>query len=355
MKKIITTITLGLLFSLSSFATVWTVSNDPNRKAQFTNLNDAHTSASSFDTIYVYGSATQYPNASISKRLVIIGPGYNVQASNTNTAYFSDINLNGGSSNTILLGLVVNNIYPNSSSTINNILIRGCHLGVLTGTLLRIGTLTNSHSNWIIENCIIVRTNIEFALGNYNTTIIIRNNIIGSRITTTNPGVVSNNQIVIQNNLFIGANFNFGYIRKAIIKNNIFYDSSPSTSADSCAFINNITWDIPTGNQQNLPYGTNTGTGNLNMTDPLFVNAIDKNGLNFNNNFRLSSLSPAKNAGNDGTDIGPTGGVSPIYPTPTGQLTGMPPIPTITQMNLPVNAAPQGGNIQLFIRGKRNN
>lgn len=333
-------VALTFLLVADAFSTVWTVSNDLNRRAQFTDFTNAHSAASNLDTIYVYGSATYYNGGTLTKRLVIIGPGYNPASSNRNNAYMP-ISFAAGSSNSIVYGLVLS-ASCNASSTSNNILIARCNVPSLT--------LYNSNANWVIENCII--NSLTISQGNTSTLLTIRNNII----TGSFSGNTSNNLITIQNNLFVNTGTTFFFyspIRRATIKNNIFYGTNPG-GADSCFFLNNLTWDIPITSQQTLPYGSNTGTGNINISDPYFVGAVNKSGQDFQNDFRISATSPAKNKGSDGTDIGPTGGASPLY-TSTGQLTGMPPIPSITEMYLPVNAAPQGGSIQLFIRGKRNN
>ncbi|MBC7382535.1 MAG: hypothetical protein H7296_05995 [Bacteroidia bacterium] len=339
MKHILYAAFTFLLIS-NAHSTVWTVSNDLNRRAQFTDFTLAHAAASINDTIYIYGSATTYSGGTLSKRLVIIGPGYNPTSSNRNNAYIS-ISFATGSSNSIIYGLVLS-AYCEAASTANNIRITRCNLPSLT--------LYNSNGNWIIENCII--NSLTISQGYTSTPLSIRNNII----TGSFFGNTSNNLITIQNNLFVNTGTTFFFyspIKRATIKNNIFYGTNPG-GADSCFFLNNLTWDIPITSQQTIPYGSNTGTGNIIISNPLFVNVMNKSGQDFFNDFRLSTTSPAKNKGSDGTDIGPTGGASPLYTT-TGPLTGMPPIPSITEMYLPVNAAPQGGNIQLFIRGKRNN
>ena len=349
MKNICLIILLSFI-SNQSYSIIWTVSNDPNRVAQFSTISNAHSAANTGDTIYVYGSPNNYPLVNLSKRLVIIGPGYNPTSSNTNTAKLLGINLNGGSSGTLLIGLILlNDVVGSNTNSVNDVIIKRCNLPSVY--------IFVTDSNWIIENCLI-NFSVYLSFGYANVKAIIRNNFIQGNINGgfgINLGYTASSNIIIQNNLFVNnyaSNAFFG-IHRIFIKNNIFYGLSPNgTGSDSNVFMNNIIWDINNG-LQTVPYGTNVGFGNL-VVNPLFVNPIDKFMTNFNNNYRLNSTSPAKFAGLDSTDIGPTGGPSPIYPS-TGQLTGMPPIPSITQMSLPISATPQGGNIQLFIRGKKNN
>jgi hypothetical protein len=58
--------------TMNMMATVWTVSNDPNRPAQYSVLQAAVDAAAPNDTLLVTGSTTQYyPGATIVKPLVI--------------------------------------------------------------------------------------------------------------------------------------------------------------------------------------------------------------------------------------------------------------------------------------------
>jgi hypothetical protein len=349
MKNIFLVFVISFI-SFQSYSNVLTVCNDPSRVAQFSTISSAHNAANYGDTLYVYGSPNNYPLVNLSKKLVIIGPGYNPTSANTNTAKLSGINLNGGSGGTIIMGLnLLNDIIGSNTNAVNDVIIKRCNLSSVY--------IFATDSNWIIENCLINYT-VFLSFGNANVKAFIRNNFIQGNINGgfgTNAGYTSASNIIIQNNLFVyayAANAFFG-IHKSTIKNNIFYGLSPNgVGSDSNVFMNNISWDINNG-LQSVPYGTNVGFGNF-VANPLFINPIDKFLTNFNNNFRLNVGSPAKFTGLDSTDIGPTGGPSPIYPS-TGPLTGMPPIPSITQMSLPVSATPQGGSIQLFIRGKKNN
>lgn len=347
MKNIYLIILLNF-FSLHAFSAILTVSNDPSRVAKFSSLSSAHSAANVGDTIYVYGSPNNYPLLTLSKQLVIIGPGYNPNSSNTNTAKILGINLNNGSSNSTFIGICfVGDITGSNVVAVNNVTIRRCTLASVY--------IYNTNSNWLIENCII-NFNLYPMLGFSSIPLTVRNNLIGGAINGgLSNGITSSNAFSITNNLFVSPYIQstFFNVRRSLILNNIFYGLSPNgTNADSNVFMNNICWDINNG-LQTLPYGTNVGFSNQ-VVNPFFMGAIDKNLTNFNNNFRLNANSLARFAGTDSTDIGPTGGASPIYAS-SGQLTGMPPIPSITQMSLPVSATPQGGSIQLFIRGRKNN
>src|SRR6187399_169745 len=75
MKKIF--LVLSLALCVNAFATVRTVSNNPNTLAQFNTIQAAVNASSSGDTIYIQGSPTRYAGFTIQdKRLTIIGPGW---------------------------------------------------------------------------------------------------------------------------------------------------------------------------------------------------------------------------------------------------------------------------------------
>ncbi|MBY0436007.1 MAG: hypothetical protein K2U26_18100, partial [Cyclobacteriaceae bacterium] len=60
MKPTLLLLVCASLACQSLFATIRTVSNDPNRPAQFTTIQAALNAATPGDTVYVSGSATAY-------------------------------------------------------------------------------------------------------------------------------------------------------------------------------------------------------------------------------------------------------------------------------------------------------
>ncbi len=127
-------------------------------------------------------------------------------------------------------------------------------------------------------------------------------------------------------------------MRYSTFNNNIFYSASVSAPesclAEFCTFNNNLSY--LGGFTEFFPGGcNNTGAFNLENTDPLF-NSVASTSFSYDDDYRLQDSSPCKNTGTDGTDIGITGGG---YPWPekadgTLDLTGMPPIPQIIQMDI---------------------
>jgi hypothetical protein len=72
-------LTCLLLHSIASFGKIWIVDSNAGSTAKdFTNLQSAHDGATAGDTLYLVGSPVNYitTKVTITKRLVIIGPGY---------------------------------------------------------------------------------------------------------------------------------------------------------------------------------------------------------------------------------------------------------------------------------------
>jgi hypothetical protein len=100
-----------------------------------------------------------------------------------------------------------------------------------------------------------------------------------------------------------------------------------------------------------LPYGTNTGSGNIANQDPQFT-TIQTLNYTFSafDDYRLLSTSPGHNAGTDGTDIGPFGGFNPFPSSPIG---GEPKIPQVKNMNINNTSLPLNGNLNINVKGKK--
>jgi hypothetical protein len=73
------------LANLSGFAKSWLVSNI-TPTADFVSLTLAHAQVQAGDTIFVEGSGTPYDGVTLTKKLVLIGPGYFL-TENPNTHY----------------------------------------------------------------------------------------------------------------------------------------------------------------------------------------------------------------------------------------------------------------------------
>lgn len=364
---------IALLATVFIHAAILTVDNNTvlsGSPGQHTSVQAAIDAANNGDTILVVGSKNGYGGVNINKRLTILGPGYNPQSTNNNIATITFV-LNNGCSGTVISGFVCS-IGNNFTEDISNISI--FRNKIFSGFYINsIGDSANqkkaSDIN-IYHNiffCSITICGNNFFL-DVCSNITISNNIFstGSRIENSNQTSIS-----VKNNLFISyydQDFPFNKMINTEINNNIFagyWNLFKGTTIDeinnytkNCSFNNNLTYNCLPNN--NLPYGSNVGSGNIINQDPLFMNETYKGGEYntnnvFSNNYMIQNSSPCKNAGTDGTDIGPSGGSYPF--TTTFPLTGMPAIPIITQMQFNGASSVAVGNnsLNVTVKGKKQN
>jgi hypothetical protein len=305
------------MLSLSSFAAVHTVSNNPNSPGQYTSVQAAHDAAVAGDTLLIHASETSYGSLTVIKQLVIIGEGAlpNKQllyrtTLGTITLSFAAFPATGNSSGTKIYGLDLSGIsvgYSSSASTSS--------IGSITLSRNRINQVSfngSSCSGHVYFNNVI---NSMYSGGLLN--CIISNNIIGICNMSTSIG---NNNLVTNNIIKSGLS-----IRSAVISNNIFYNfassASLSFSTEACTYSNNIFYAGVTVNESAVITGTNTGSGNFFNEDPQFVYPTLPDQLYSYSyttpasapfaNFHLQATSPGIAAGTDGTDIGIYGGGYP--------------------------------------------
>lgn len=113
MKKTIT-ILAALCMVVAANATILRVSNVQGSSAPYTSLEAAHDAAASGDTIMVEGSSTTYDNFTISKPIVLIGPGFfllenDIMKEAQNPASFYFINVQKDAEGTVIEGVHVRN------------------------------------------------------------------------------------------------------------------------------------------------------------------------------------------------------------------------------------------------------
>jgi len=309
---------VALFVSIAAQATVHTVSNSPSQPAQFTDLQTAINTASTGDTLYVAGTGTAYPQVTIDKQLTVIGSGYAPPAPALPTI-ISTIYLYSNSAGSRLIGVNFNSyLYLYA----NNLTMERCQLYYISAQVAGLSNIVLRH-NYIYY----------YGMSNPNSALL-SNNIIhsGGYIQTSNS-----NSVVVTNNLFMGGYYALYEISNALITNNIFWQSTPVyTTVTSNIFNNNITYQ--TGDN-NIPFGSNVGTGNLVGVNPQFTN-VPNNSVNFTYNYDLAPASAGNDAGTDGTDIGIYGGVAP-WPNQSGLAR----IPFITSFSLQFSQVPQGGTV----------
>ena len=304
-------------------ATVWRVNNNASISANFTSFTAAQNAAAPNDTLYFEGSSVSYGNIVLTKPLTLIGPGYflneNPQTqANKVTAKFGTIGFNTGSAGSTISGLDISNtvtinvssinvvhcylkaiILNSNSSAISPILINGCYI---------YDDITSSGSQ-LISNVIVSSNLIE---GSINGSISLGQNV---------SGVISN--CVLKEDLKV---WNF------TCSNNIL--TCCTVNQNNNVFFNNI------GSGTQFPAG-NGNQQNINMTD-VFVGST---GNSTDGQYQLKPGSPAIGAGNDGTDCGLFGGITPYV------LSGLPAIPAIYEINMP-SAGTSTNGINVTVKAK---
>jgi hypothetical protein len=324
--------------------TVRTVSNNPSAPAQYSTVTSAIAAASVGDTIYLLGSNTSYGDITIPKRLTIIGAGYDVAGTDYNLPstvgyVYLDSTLSGPIDGVTLAGLSISSVSYASGDRgfIDQVTIKRC----------KVYYIYVSGNNWNIYNCI-----IDGALdaGNY-TNLFVSNNIFYSAY------IASSNQssVYLINNLFLYySSTEFSSISNANIFNNIFYANGVTVyNSINNVFNNNISYN---SSDFTLPPAGNSGTGNIQQTDPQFVSqstipAPGSGTVTIDNlknyDWRLKATSPGKNAGTDGTDIGIYGG---SYPWPG--FTGMPNLPVIEKFYIKNPVTHKDSTLKIYIKAR---
>lgn len=344
---------IGIIPSFAS-ATVWTVSNDANRPAQFTTVQEAHNAASPGDTVLVTGSATNYAGVSMVKPLVIYGEsidGVDFPKTYISSIGFNRLNSSLSSSGSRVYGVHVGQVYFDSNFsgastgqlTLNDIIIERCRVN--GGGIYNYDGL----SDVTFRNCLFQNGGLSMgypqpiAISN----LIFTNNVMDNFSFTT---AYTNNQdyngnVVFRNNLFINRTTGVfgGDMQEIVLENNIFYRCEPTGLVNS-TFNNNLSYLC---NANDLPYGTNVGSGNLVNVNPQLVNYPALGGVahSWGYDYSLQAGSPAIGTGTNGSDIGINSGNSPV-----ANLYKYAKIPAVTSLDIPVSSVPVGGTLQINIQ-----
>lgn len=354
MKKHLLFLT-ALVTAVTLNAKVWTVSNNPDSPGQFEDLQVAIDTSivTDGDTIYVLGSQVSYGEITINKSLTIFGSGHHPEkqmamSSEISKVYFAFKtdgygNIIADPSGSELSGFHVSGSGSiNIEQNINNITIAKNYFSGTT--FWGSGNL----DGWLVINNIFAGS---IQPGSWNETIaqsytnwIVSNNIIGGSLSGFYSG-----SFLATNNLFIGSGDAFSNMQYATISNNILSGKSTS-GCDYCSFYNNLSIG---GSEVSFDYDNNSGSGNLENVNPMFV-SVGSSTLSFDYNYKLSDASPCINAGSNGSDIGISGGSYPfdLEKEPPYQISPMVSIPVITEMNLVNGVLPEDGTLEIQMKAR---
>ena len=286
------------------------------------------------DTLHVEGSTTLYTNATITKRLVIIGTGYfltdNPATSNTTLpSQVTYIQFNNNSQGSFVMGMDFVNggntadgfVYVN----VNDITVKRNRLerGVRFETSLAdVYILQNFFPSTIVTNALFTNGNSFFIPP---TGIVFNNNICQKTLTwgtpINNPGTLWP-LLQCNNNVFDGpdnlANPNLAF-STGEFRNNILMPTNAVVNI--AASVGAVAYNIGT-----MPSQFGTADGNLVVPaiTSLFVSSASRDGM-----YMIADGSQADNNGHDGADRGAFGGAAV---TRRYTLSGLPNIPVIYQV-----------------------
>lgn len=327
MKKIYTLFVLCAL-ALSTQGRVRTVSNNPAIPAQYGTMDAAVTASSNGDTLLISGSPNNYTlAANLTKRLVIIGPGIKPTLGTRATISYVTMDSSnlGNSKGSVIAGMYMDG-YLSINTNVSNVEVKDSWLnGLYVG---------NGCRNTLIHNNIIGQIYIY----NLSRNTLVSNNILSGISSQSTTAIATNNLFISNTGDCLNGTTDM------VISNNIFYGRTPRGAAN-CVFSNNLTYIT---NNNTLPYGTNTGGGNIENQDPLLTTT---NGVQYDINldYRLQPGSPAHNAGTDGTDLGPTGGGYPWYQ----QLSYNGILPWVQELNILNASVTPTGSLQVRVKGRK--
>lgn len=311
----------------------------PTGTNYFTSLQAAINASDEGDIIHFLPSDNDQEGVVISGKsnLTIIGPGFYTHYETKDPDGISFIsNLDITSSSNILIkgvrfigahdGLVISGTEENPSS---NIIIAESHISRLTAKYVNGLIIVNS------------RLYNKFEIGFFSSNVNIRNNII------TGERLVNNvHHSTFRNNLFVGSVMDFEFKLNSF-QNNIFANVTPNfviNGLPPVSFKNNfLTTDI-------YPDSESDGTGNIVQDVPLtdiFIDPAINDTTIWEPRWLLTpKLSAIINGGDDGTDIGPTGGTEPLKRT-------MFSLPAIYDIMIPLSVK-EGEDIEVTIKAKGN-
>lgn len=322
--------------TLSVSATVRTVNNNTPSPGQYTSLAAAAAAASPGDTLYISGSPYNYNGITIDKRLTLIGTGHKPQNDAPTVSRLDDITFSGNVDSAKFIGLDVNQINLNTTST--GIEIMRCKIRYR----IMISSTTSKlkiESNYFEYAPVCLEADFYSPLAD----IYVRNNVLNGAVSNF-YGYYGIQNVYFKNNLFLYAGNAFtGSNRYLQVSDNLFYGSNPQ-GVSNTIFSNNNSYAAGAN-----PFQTGSGnTLNNNQEDvnPLLVNAAF-GPYSYASDYTLQAGAPAKNAGSDGKDIGLTGGDGYF------EKYGIPAIPQVRAFSItsPANGmiAP-GGTLQISVK-----
>lgn len=356
MKRLILA-TIVALFAVPFYcsATVWTVSNNADRPAQFTDIQTAIDAASPGDTLLITGG-TYGGTINLVKNMVFYGEAIEGSdfpiTSLTGTLNIQRFNSSLSASGSRFYGIqfqsvTISGAFSGSSTgqeTMSDFIFERCTFR---------STISNfpedNLSDVTYRNCFFDNNTMYLSYNSNNiSNVLFTNCVFEDAVLDGTPfsgDTDVNGAIVIRNSLFLDQIDNsFADLIEIVVENCIFYKAEP-TGLLTSTFNNNLTYLC---NSNTIPYGSNIGSGNIVNQDPLFTNYPALGAPHsWDWDYSLQAGSPGIGTGTNGTDIGIGGGNAPVSNLPKYAK-----IPGVTLLDIPVSSVPVGGTLQINIEAE---
>ncbi|MEL6675447.1 MAG: hypothetical protein AAFR61_24780 [Bacteroidota bacterium] len=320
---------LCLCMASLSYATTLRVNNTPGSNAPYTDLTTAHSVASPGDTLYIEGSNVNYGSLTITKKLVIIGPGYfTAQNECTPASLPAEVHVftlqqtitndpASGAAGTEIVGISFTDLSISGLEVyVNDVKVIKCRIN----RYLYIRDVNVTGTTMIQNYCegqALSSLSINPGLNN----IVFSNNIVNG-----NFSIVDNSSGMIQHNVFLGSTFNVEVFNGSI-RSNISTSTNTNSFKVSTTGQGSLTDNTAAAGQ----FGSSNGNNTANPTT-LFLGAAT---ASTDGEYQLlPSAILVKGNAHDGTDRGAFGGNTPYV------LSGVPDIPFIKTIILSTTVFP---------------
>jgi hypothetical protein len=343
--KRLTTILLMLCF-FSAGATSWRLNNNPTVNADFSTFQAAHDAASAGDTIYIEGTGdqTHYGTLTITKKLVIIGPGYFLLENDStyaNPIYARVLTMviEPGAAGTEVYGLYFKSV---GGSGTHHLQIKASNVIIARNSFfLDGGNMIILAAN--VENVSITQ-NYTYQIQTLSGSIIANNILISNNFIQNVIDLNSLSNAIISNNVIRAYLTNVYYSQ---IKNNIMYENHGGDFLCVNNTGNYVAYNLAAGALvSGGTYGPGN-VGNVNMAN-VFVGYPTQGSYSTDGKWQLKAGGPAIGAGEGGIDCGIFGGPLPYV------LSGLPAIPRIYEAVVPTAGSTSSG-LPVIIKAKSQN
>jgi uncharacterized protein YjbI with pentapeptide repeats len=338
-----------LLTGLQTQAKIWRVNNTPGVTADFTSFSAVMASASVLDgdTVHFESSITQYPGATLTKRLVIIGLGYYLNPANvtfpgnaglqavTQESGLGGFSIGTGANGSKFLGINLSSVNFSGSATPYNITFEKINF---TGAL---NFANATHSNITIRKCFFYNTGIQATTGNLSN-FVLENSIFYGFSAYMSLQSLTGSSNIIRNNTFY--NTYLGEIPNCYFANNIIADPSYDWVFTNTTVKNNLFAKAT----QPLPVTASANQLGVTMTNVFLLTG------SFDARYQLKAGSPAIAAGlTVGSVVTPDCGA--FGATDPYKLSGIPGIPSIYAFTVPTSIPSGSATMNVTFSTRSNN